>query len=155
MAWLGLGKKNRLTNGVIQEMYGLFEHYGVPKDNATTRDLNSQIKQGDPIATYHDALMQGFYLVIEDKLDEMIKMKYTPRQGAIWCFSSYIVNVNDSGNLEKLQQEDPDLFLALKVIWFICNHHLKQDPLIFNSCVSLINRTAPDDVPDLKKDFGF
>jgi len=137
MAWLGLGKKNRFTNKVIEDMYGLFEHYGVEKDNATIRDINSKNKPGDPTATYHVALMQGFHEVIKANLDEMLsrKRKMTPRQGSLYCLSGYITNAYNAGSLEMFKEEEPDLYKALNIIWFICRHHLLNDYATYASVV--------------------
>ena len=157
MSWLGLGKKNRFTNRVIEEMYGLFEHYGVQKDNETVRNVNSQAKAGERNdATFHNLLMIGFHLVIKDHLDDMLKAKWTPRQGAIWCFASYIINTHNAGNLEKMSEEEPDLYLALDVIWFICAHHLKSDASKYGPCIPpVLSYPFPQNIPAIKKDFGF
>tara|TARA_B100001250_G_C19775066_1_gene779154 strand:+ start:891 stop:1379 length:489 start_codon:yes stop_codon:yes gene_type:complete len=130
MVWYGIGKKTRFKNKVLEDMEFLFKSYGteaIGADGALLKRLNeeSAAMNQKSDATFVEVLLHIFIHQVDAKLDEMVDMKLTPRQGSLYCFSLYIQSAYESNTLE-LDGEDSVITTALMSIWQICHHHLVQ-----------------------------
>ena len=130
MAWYGIGKKTRFKNMVLADMRHLLNSYGteaIGGDGELLKRLNAESAAAGQRSdqTFIDLLLSIFIHAIDENLDVMVSKKLIPRQGSLYCFSSYIFNAYKSESLD-LKGEDRCITTALASIWFICLHHLEQ-----------------------------
>ena len=130
MGWYGIGKKTRFKSKVLEDMDLLLKSYGTEAIGADGRLLKRLNEESAAIGqksdgTFIELLLMLFINQVDAKLDEMVEMGLTPRQGSLYCFSLYIQSAFESNTLE-LDGEDRDISTALMSIWQICHHHLVQ-----------------------------
>ena len=64
-------------------------------------------------------------------------------QGAFYCISLYITNIANAGQLQSFEKEQPEMYSALKLLWYVCAGAIENNYDAFARCIIVPEKGNP------------
>ena len=134
------GGKKKFISGVREEILKLVNIVKVPETNETIKIIQKEMKENG--ASADDIESVKFNLIVaetlsqplEHDLDHMYK-NFDEVQAAFYCISSYITHVYNSGQLSEYEKDQPEMYSALKLLWYVCAGAIENNYEAFAKCI--------------------
>jgi hypothetical protein len=134
------GGKNKFVKAVGDEILKIIDIVKIPEVNDTVNQIRKEMKEnGAPQADidsfkWTHVVASAVSQPLEHDLDYMYK-NFNEVQAAFYCISSYITTVHKGGDLAKYKDEQPEMYSALKLLWYVCAGAIENNYEAFARCV--------------------
>tara|TARA_B100000767_G_C19653955_1_gene488012 strand:+ start:464 stop:913 length:450 start_codon:yes stop_codon:yes gene_type:complete len=134
------GGKNKFVKAVGDEILKIIDIVKIPEVNDTVKQIRKEMKENGASQADIDSFKWNHVVAssvsqpLEHDLDYMYK-NFDEVQAAFYCISLYITNVYNAGQLANFKDEQPDMYSALKLLWYVCAGAVENNYEAFARCV--------------------
>ena len=135
-----LSGKNKFVKSVGDEILKIIDTVKIPEVNHTVEQIRKEMKESgapqDDIDSvkWNRILASALLQPLEDDLDYVYK-NFDEVQTAFYCISTYITNVHSSGQLKLYKEEQPEMYSALMLLWYVCAGAVENNYDAFAHCI--------------------
>ena len=132
--------KNKFVKSVGDEILKIIDIVKIPEVNHTVEQLRKEMKENGASQNDIDSVKWNLIVAsavsqpLEDDLDYVYK-NFDEVQTAFYCISTYITNVHSSGQLKLYKEEQPEMYSALMLLWYVCAGAVENNYDAFAHCV--------------------
>jgi len=134
------GGKKKFVKNVGDEILKIIEIVKIPEVNDTVEQIRKEMKEsGSPqhnidSVKWTELVASAVSQPLETDLD-YVYQTFNEVQAAFYCISAYITRVYETGKLEIFKEEQPEMYSALKLLWFVCAGAIENNYDAFAHCI--------------------
>ena len=142
------GGKKKFIMGVQDEILKIIDIVKIPEMNETVKTIRTELKENGASqeeiesVKFNEIVAHAVSQPLEHNLDHMYK-NFNKIQGAFYCISLYITNVADAEQLQSFEKEQPEMYSALKLLWYACATAIDRNYDAFAHCIIVPEKGNP------------
>ncbi|MDB0059008.1 hypothetical protein N9F35_02255 [Gammaproteobacteria bacterium] len=134
------GGKKKFAKNVGDEILKIIDIVKIPEVNDTVEQIRKEMKEsGSPqhhidSVKWNELVASAVSQPLETDLD-YVYQNFNEVQAAFYCISAYITRIYSNGKLKIFEEEQPEMYSALKLLWYVCAGAIENNYDAFANCI--------------------